>query len=148
MRMESVYWLSLLAILLVVEIFTLGLTTIWFAGGALAATIVALLGLGLPVQIVVFFVVSIVLLIFTRPLAVRYLNSQRSKTNYEGLIGKTIKITETVDNFNQTGTALVNGQEWAVRSEQEGIILIPGDRATITNITGVKLIVKPYSEEE
>lgn len=148
MLMESVYWLILLAILLVIEIFTLGLTTIWFAGGALAATITALVGLGLPIQIVVFLVVSIVLLVFTRPIAVRYLNSQRSKTNYEGLIGKTIKITETVDNFNQTGTALVNGQEWTVRTEQEGIILNPGDRATITNIAGVKLIVKPYSEEE
>ena len=146
--MESVYWLILLAVLLVIEIFTLGLTTIWFAGGALAATIISLLGLGLPIQIVVFFVVSIALLVFTRPLAVRYINDHRSKTNYEGLIGKMIKITERVDNFNQTGTAIVNGQEWTVRSEQDGIILNPGDRATITNISGVKLIVKPYSEEE
>lgn len=146
--MESVYWLVLLAILLVIEIFTLGLTTIWFAGGALAATIIALMGLSLPIQIVVFFVVSIALLVFTRPLAVRYINDHRSKTNYEGLIGKMIKISERVDNFNQTGTAIVNGQEWTVRSEQDDIILNPGDRATITNISGVKLIVKPYCEEE
>lgn len=146
--MEAVYWLSLLAVLLLVEIFTLGLTTIWFAGGALASTIVALLGLGMPVQVVVFFVVSIALLVFTRPLTLRYLNNQRSKTNYEGLIGKTIKISEKVDNFNQTGTALVSGQEWTVRSEQDEVVLNLGDRATITNIVGVKLIVKPYLEEE
>ena len=146
--MESLYWLILLAVLLVIEIGTLGLTTIWFAGGALAATIAALLGLGIGLQIVIFFAVSIALLIFTRPWAVRHLNGHRSKTNYEGLIGKTIKITERVDNFNQTGCALVNGQEWTVRSEQEDVILNPGERATITNISGVKLIVRPYSEEE
>lgn len=146
--MESVYWLILLAVLLVIEICTLGLTTIWFAGGALAATIVSLLGLGLVPQVVIFFLISILLLVFTRPWAVRYLNDHRSKTNYEGLIGKTIKITERVDNFNQTGCAIVNGAEWTVRAEEENVILNPGDRATITNISGVKLIVKPYAEEE
>lgn len=146
--MESVYWLILLAVLLVIEIATLGLTTIWFAGGSLAAAIVSLMGMNLGVQIVLFFVVSIVLLVFTRPLAMRYINDHRSKTNYEGLIGKTIKITERVDNFNQTGTAVVNGQEWTVRTEQEGLIFNPGDKATIINISGVKLIVKTFLEEE
>mgnify|MGYP000677093075 CR=1 FL=1 len=32
--MQTVYWLILFVILLVIEIFTMGLTTIWFAGGA------------------------------------------------------------------------------------------------------------------
>lgn len=146
--MESVYWLILLAVLLVIEIISLGLTTIWFAGGALAATILSIMGFGLIPQFVVFFAVSIALLIFTRPWAVRYINGHRSKTNYEGLIGKVIKITERVDNFNQTGTAVVNGQEWTVRTEMEGLILNPGEKATVTNISGVKLIVKAYEEED
>ncbi|MEG1458767.1 MAG: NfeD family protein [Acetivibrio sp.] len=146
--MESVYWLILLAVLLVIEICTLGLTTIWFAGGALAATVVSLTGLDLWVQIVVFFIVSIGLLVFTRPIALRYLNSHRSKTNYEELIGKTVKITEKVDNFNQMGTAVLNGQEWTARSEEDHIIFSPGDKATIVNIAGVKLIVKPCLEED
>lgn len=146
--MESVYWLILLAVLLVIEIISLGLTTIWFAGGALAATILSIMGFGLIPQFVVFFAVSIALLIFTRPWAVRYINGHRSKTNYEGLIGKVIKITERVDNFNQTGTAVVNGQEWTVRTEKEGLILNPGEKATVTNISGVKLIVKAYEEED
>lgn len=146
--MESVYWLILLAVLLVIEIISLGLTTIWFAGGALAATILSIMGVGVIPQFVVFFAVSIVLLIFTRPWAVRYINGHRSKTNYEGLVGKVIKITERVDNFNQTGTAVVNGQEWTVRTETDDLILNPGDRATVTNITGVKLIVKAYKEED
>lgn len=144
--MESVYWLVLLAILLVIELCTLGLTTIWFAGGALAAAIAAFFGCGIVMQVIIFLVVSVVLLVFTRPLAMRYINNHRSKTNCEELIGKTIKITEKVDNFNQTGCAVVNGAEWTVRAEREADILEPGDRAVITGISGVKLIVKPCNE--
>lgn len=146
--MLPVYWLGFMAVLLVIEIFTLGLTTIWFAGGALIATLAALLGLNIWVQLVLFVVVSSLLLIFTRPWAARYINGHRTKTNYEGLIGKVIKITETVDNFNQTGTAIVNGQEWTVRTKEDGVFLQPGEKASVVDIRGVKLIVERYQEEE
>ena len=49
--MQTSYWLILFVILLIIEILTMGLTTIWFAGGALAAFLAGMLGLGLPVQI-------------------------------------------------------------------------------------------------
>ena len=146
--MESIYWLIFMAVLLVIEICTLGLTTIWFAGGALVATIASLLGLNFWTQIILFIVVSLLLIIFTRPWAVKYINSHKTKTNYEGLIGKIIKITETVDNFNQSGTAVVNGAEWTVRSQEDAVIIQPGEKAQIVNIAGVKLIVKKYLEEE
>lgn len=146
--MLSIYWLIFMAILLVIEICTLGLTTIWFAGGALVATIASLFGLNFWIQVVLFIVTSSLLLIFTRPWAMKYLNGHWTKTNYEGLIGKVIKITETVDNFNQSGAAIVNGQEWTVRTQEEGVILQPGEKAQIVNIHGVKLIVKKYLEEE
>ena len=87
-------WLALVIVLIVIEIFTVGLTTIWFAGGALAAIVINLLGLGMVWQIIVFLVVSGVLLFFTRPWALKYINSNRVKTNYEGVIGKVIRITE------------------------------------------------------
>lgn len=146
--MVPIYWLVVMAVLLVMEICTLGLTTIWFAGGALIATIAALLGAGFWTQVALFIVVSSLLLIFTRPWAMRYINNHKAKTNYEGLIGKVIKITETVDNFNQSGTAIVNGSEWTVRSKDDDVIIQPGDKAQIVNIKGVKLIVKRYLEEE
>lgn len=146
--MISIYWLVFMAVLLLIEICTLGLTTIWFAGGALVATIASLIGLNVVIQLALFIVVSSLLLIFTRPWAMKYINVQRTKTNYEGLIGKIIKITEAVDNFNQSGAAVVNGQEWTVRSQEEGLILKPGDKAQIVDIVGVKLIVKEYMEEE
>ena len=143
----TIAWLGLLIILLIIEIITVGLTSIWAAGGALAALVLNILGLSLVWQVIAFFVVTFVLLIFTRPFAVRFINTQREKTNYEGIIGKTIRIAERVDNIRQTGMAVVNGQEWTVRAEDEQEILEPETLAKVVNISGVKLIVRKYEEE-
>ena len=143
----TIAWLVFLIILLIVEIITVGLTSIWAAGGALAALILNILGLSLMWQVAAFFAVTFVLLIFTRPFAVRFINTQREKTNYEGIIGKTIRIAERVDNIRQTGMAIVNGQEWTVRAERDDLILEPEMLAKVVNISGVKLIVKEYEEE-
>jgi membrane protein implicated in regulation of membrane protease activity len=143
----TIAWLGLLIILLIIEIITVGLTSIWAAGGALAALILNILGLSLVWQVIAFFAVTFVLLIFTRPFAVRFINTQREKTNYEGIIGKTIRIAERVDNIRQTGMAVVNGQEWTVRAEDEQEVLEPETLAKVVNISGVKLIVRKYEEE-
>lgn len=143
----TIAWLILLIVLLIIEIITVGLTSIWAAGGALAALILNLLNVSIVWQVVVFFVVTFVLLYFTRPFAVKFINAKREKTNYEGIIGKTIRIADRVDNMSQTGRAVVNGQEWTVRSEKDEEILEPGTIAKVVNITGVKLIVKKYEEE-
>ena len=143
----TIAWLVLLIILLIIEIITVGLTSIWAAGGALAALVLNLLDISLLWQVVVFFIVTFVLLYFTRPFAIRFINTRREKTNYEGIIGKTIRIAETVDNISQTGMAVVNGQEWTVRAEKENEILEPGTLAKVVNIAGVKLIVRKYEEE-
>ena len=143
----TIAWLGLLIILLIIEIITVGLTSIWAAGGALAALILNILGLSLVWQVIAFFAVTFVLLIFTRPFAVRFINTQREKTNYEGIIGKTIRIAERVDNIRQTGMAVVNGQEWTVRAEDEQEVLEPETLAKGVNISGVKLIVRKYEEE-
>ena len=140
-------WLGLLILFLVIEIATVGLTTIWMAGGALGALILDLAGLNLWWQIGAFLVVSFTMLVFTRPFVVKYINSHHEKTNYEGIIGKVVRITEKVDNLQQTGTAVVNGLEWTTRSERDDVILNPGDLAKVVNISGVKLIVKKYEEE-
>lgn len=140
-------WLGLLILFLVIEIATVGLTTIWMAGGALGALILDLAGLNLWWQIGAFLVVSFTMLVFTRPFVVKYINSHHEKTNYEGIIGKVVRITEKDDNLQQTGTAVVNGLEWTTRAERDDVILDPGDLAKVVNISGVKLIVKKYEEE-
>lgn len=143
----TIAWLVLMVILLIMEIVTVGLTCIWAAGGALAALLLNVAGFPVIVQVIAFFVVTIVLLFFTRPFAMRVINTKREKTNYEGIIGKIIRISERVDNIAQTGTAVVNGQEWTVRAEQDADILEVGTIVKVVNISGVKLIVKRYEEE-
>jgi membrane protein implicated in regulation of membrane protease activity len=140
-------WLGLLVLLLLVEIATVGLTTIWFVAGCIVALIAYGLGFGMPVQIVLFLVVSLLLLYFTRPWAMRYLNASRIKTNYEGIIGKVIKLQEDVDNVNETGKAVVNGVDWTVRTEKNGVILKKGTLVKVLRVSGVKLIVEKYKEE-
>ena len=145
--MDAMVWLAVMSVLIIIEIITVGLTTIWFAGGALVAMLIATLGGGTILQVVVFLVVSLVLLIFTRPFALKYINSTRIKTNYEGIIGKVVRITEDVDNMNGTGCATVNGQEWTVRSVNDNNKIEAGKLAKVVNIKGVKLIVDKYEEE-
>ena len=124
-----------------------GLTTIWFAIGALAAAAANTLGADLLIQIIVFLAVSIVLLVFTRPWAAKHLNRNRLKTNYESKIGEIIKITERVDNLRQTGRSIVDGQEWTVRSKDNNVILEKDELAKVISVSGVKLIVEKYEEE-
>lgn len=147
MEKELYLWIILLLVFLAVEIATVGLTSIWLAGGALAALLTGLVGAGFDWQVGVFLAVSFLLLYFTRPFAAKYINSHHERTNYEGIIGKVVRITETVDNFKETGTAVVNGLEWTTRAEEETEILEKDTLAKVVNISGVKLIVKRYEEE-
>ena len=86
-------WLGLTVVLLIFEICTTSLTTIWFAAGSLTSFVLALFKLPLWVQIVAFVVVSVVLLIFTRPLVERVLKVGKVKTNIDELIGNILLIT-------------------------------------------------------
>lgn len=138
--MQSYYWLIIMAVLILFEIATLGLTTIWFAFGALAAFIASLFGANIIIQIAVFFLVSLITLIFTRPVALRFFNNDRIKTNAESLIGEKARVIERIDNINASGRVMLNGQEWMARSDGNDIIEA-GCTVTVNNISGVKLIV-------
>lgn len=140
--MDIIFWISLIVIALIVEIVTVGLTSIWFAGGGLAAVIAAALGGPVWLQAVLFFAVSLVLLFFTRPWALKYLRPYQTKTNYEEAVGKTVRITERIDNIAETGTAVLNGQEWSARSAEDGVVLEADTTAEVVAVQGVKLIVK------
>ena len=144
---DAMVWLVAMIILILIEIVTVGLTTIWFAVGALVATIVAMLGGGLILQLTLYLLVSFGMLLFTRPWAMKYINKKRIKTNYEGIIGKVVRITQDVDNIAEKGCAVVNGQEWTVRAADERIRIQAGSLAKVVDIKGVKLIVEKYEEE-
>lgn len=148
MNFQVITWLVILVIMVIAEFATLGLATIWFAGGAVAAFIAALVGAPIPVQIVLFFAVSFVLLIFTRPLVKKSFNIKREKTNAESLIGEHAVVLEPISNISASGQVQIRGQEWTARAK-DGSQQIPKDEIVrIVAIEGVKLIVEKIVEEK
>lgn len=139
---NPIIWLIALIVLLVIEVMTLGLTTIWFAGGALVAFLTALLGANIFVQLLVFLAVSIVLLIFTRPIALRYLNGKTTATNVNSLIGEQAVVTGEINNLLGQGEIAVGGIIWTARAEKEGLVIESGSIVEIVKIDGVKAIVR------
>lgn len=145
--MKTVYWLILFVVLLLVEIFTMGLTTIWFAGGALAAFAAGVIGFGLVTQCIVFVVVSAILLIVTRPIAVKYFNKERQKTNVELLIGQQALVIEDIDTLHAVGRVEVRGQEWSAKTDDPEGKIAKNTVVVVEGIQGVKLIVKEKEEK-
>ena len=143
----TLLWLIIFVVCIAVEIGTMGLTTIWFAGGALIASIVAAIGAPIWLQGVLFFGVSFILLYFTRPVAVKYFNKDRVKTNVESMIGKQAIVISEINNLQGIGQVTVGGIEWSARTVQEGITLPVGCVVVVRAISGVKLIVEEKKEQ-
>ena len=141
--MVSVYWLIGFVFLVIIEAATMALTTIWFAGGALAAAIAAGIGMGIVPQLLLFFCVSLVLLFFTRPAALKLMRKDTEKTNVEGLLGKKAVVIQKINNLAQTGQVRINDIEWMARTSDDSVT-IPVDTVVIIKaVHGVKLIVEP-----
>lgn len=146
--MDFQFWLMAFIILVVMEFLTMGLTTIWFAIGALVSFFASLFGAVVWLQIVLFLVVSLVVLVVYRPLAVKYVNSRRTKTNVDDLIGREAKVIERIDNLNETGRVLLNGIDWSARSTLIGGVIEEDTIVKVIEVQGVKLIVEPLITEE
>ena len=138
----ALVWLVVMVVFLVVEALVPGLVSLWFAIGALAALFAAMLGAPVWLQLVWFFVVSIVALALTRPLARKYINAKVQPTNADALIGKECVVTEDIDNIRATGAVKISGREWTARSAEDGRGFRAGDIVTVKAIEGVKLIVE------
>lgn len=138
---SSIIWIFIIIVMLIIEITTLGLTSIWFSGGALLALIASALHAPLWVQILIFVIGSVLLLVITRPIALKYFNKSRIKTNAEGLIGSQGVVISSIDNLNGEGQVKVNGMEWSAKSADSSKKYETGDIVNIVDIVGVKLIV-------
>ncbi|MDE5865948.1 MAG: NfeD family protein [Lachnospiraceae bacterium] len=142
----TVFWLAVLVILVVIELFTMGLTTIWFAGGALVAALISIPGLPVSLQIFAFLAVSAVLLYFTRPVAVKYFNRDRVRTNIESMVGRQAIVISEINNLEGVGQVNTGGMEWSARSSYNNVVLPVGAVVTILGVDGVKLIVEERRE--
>ncbi|MCL2138353.1 MAG: NfeD family protein [Treponema sp.] len=139
-------WAALVIIFGLIEAFTFNLTTVWFGIAALIVVLLSFFNIPVSIQVVVFFTVSALLLIFTRPLAVKKIKNGKSKTNVDSLLGKNVLILKKADEF-ETGEAKINGLIWNVKSENN--VTIPeGTKCEIIRVEGVHLIVRPLEETE
>jgi len=136
------FWLILFVVFVLVELATMGLSTIWFAGGALIATIVAAFGLPVWLQVILFLVVSILLLYFTRPIAVKYFNRDRVKTNIESHVGREVIVISEIDNLQGIGQVTLGGQEWTARTTSNDVKMPVGTVGVVVAVDGVKLIIE------
>ena len=134
-------WLGVIIITIIVEIITVGLTSIWLTGGALAALIVCALGGHWGLQLAVFFIVTFLLLYFTRPWAIKHFNNKKVKTNYEEALGKEVRVTQLVDNRQGSGKAIYNGMEWSARAAEDDVTFAPEELAQVKRVEGVKLVL-------
>lgn len=141
--MEPLYWLIAVGVFIIIEVITLGLTTIWFAGGAFVAFVASVVP-GTPVwlQAVLFLAVSIVLLLFTRPVVEKRINNSRVKTNVDEMEGKCGKVIVKIDNFEQSGMVLLSGMEWTARSSQDDEIIPVGAEIEVLSVEGAHVVVK------
>ncbi|MCL2190581.1 MAG: NfeD family protein [Treponema sp.] len=135
-------WLGLVVFFALVELHTYSLTTVWLAIAALVMVFLSLLleGLSLPAQLLIFLAISAVLLVFTRPLAVRKFRMGKTKTNVDGLAGMRAPVAKTITEFEK-GEVKVNGQVWSAVSD-DGSEIVEGSKCEILRVEGVKLVVR------
>ena len=142
----ALVWLVALIVFAVAEAATVGLVSLWFAGGALVALIAAGVNAPIWLQVLLFLVVSFVMLILLRPFVKKVSKSQRIRVNADRHIGRTALVTEEIDNLEERGAVRLDGVVWSARSESGEVIPV-GTKIVVRRIAGVKVWVEPVAEE-
>ena len=136
-------WLGLTILFAIIEAFTLGLTTIWFALAGIVMIFFSLLPIPFEFQVLIFLIISSILLFFTRPLAIKKFKTGKEKTNVDNLVGKTALVTKQITEFDR-GEVKLNGQIWSARLEEGSVITLEeGIKCEVLKIEGVQAIVRP-----
>ncbi len=137
-----VIWLAATVVLSLIEIFTMGLVTIWFAAGSVAAFIVSLFDTPIYLQLAVFLVVSITVLVLVRPIAASHFNNRLKKTNIDAIIGRKLIAKEDIDNLHGKGKVDMDGTTWLAVSSVDNVCIHAGEEVRVVAVKGVKLIVE------
>ena len=135
-------WVVIIAGSIIAEIATLGLTTIWFAGGAAVALGTSIAGGSIWLQIILFIIVSVVLMVLIRPYAKKRFNTKRTATNVDSILGQTGIVLKEIDNLQSQGLVKIGGQEWTARSMDSSEKIAPGQEIIVDRVEGVKVIVR------
>ena len=138
----TVIWVIAIIVFIVIEIFTQGLTSIWFAGGALGGCLAAMAGAGALVQVIIFIIVSVILIIATRPFK-KKLDKRIQKTNVETVIGQVAFVEEEIQP-GRGGRVKLDGKIWSAKSPDDEPIPA-GQQVVVTDINGVTLTVARHA---
>lgn len=138
--MDVILWLVLALVAGIAEAMTVTLVSVWFAAGAVCAAIASTLGASTAFQWILFWVVSLVLLIITAPLCKKFKVQKKVPTNADRVIGQTGVVTEEIHMLNGTGEVKADGKRWSAKSAGGEIIPV-GAVVRIEEISGVNLIV-------
>lgn len=134
------FWCILVVIFGVFEAFTIQLVSIWFMLGAIAAFIAACCDTSLGLQLIIFAVVSVVLLLLTRPVIKKFFPSGIEPTNFDSCIHRTGIVTETINNLQNKGQVKIGGQIWSAKSLNNEVIPVNAE-VVVEKIEGVKVVV-------
>lgn len=130
-------WIAIVVGFAILEVVTMAFVAIYFAFGAAAAGVAAAFGLGMQWQLLAFSVGAIVMLVLTRPVLKRRLESPDIPTNVDLMVGKGGIVTIPIDNDANTGQVRIGTEYWTARAA-DGVDRIPADaRVTIESIEGV-----------
>ncbi len=143
MGIYSIIWLIILLGMTVAELLTMNLVAIWFIPAALVSLLLSLFNVNVLIQVIVFVVISVGLLIATRPLVRRFLAVKKDKkTNADAVIDAEGYVTRTINNVTGQGEARVNGMIWTARSDDDAVTIDEGSKIIVLKIEGVKIICR------
>lgn len=137
----AIIWLIVLVVMIIAEMSTAQLVSVWFAAGALLALVGTLLGAPFFVQALLFVAGSLLLLIFTRPIVKKLLPVKPTPTNSELDVGKKAIVIEEINAAASTGRVRLDGVDWSGVSAA-GAIIAEGETVIVRKIDGSKLIVE------
>ena len=137
-------WIIAALLLFIAEMFVPGFWLACVALGSLAAGIVALLPIGMPLQVVTFAVTTLASFVGVRPFLVRHFqlgHGMGVRTNVDALIGKIGLVSEKIDPVTRRGRVIVDGEDWRGATLDE-TALEPGTRITVIQVDGTTLLVE------
>ena len=141
-------WLVLFIVFLVAELVTAGaLVSIWFCVGALVALVAAYLGAAFWVQMTLFFVVSIGLLLGTKPFLKKHLDPKTMATNADRILQNRGIVEEEINNLKGQGAVKIDGKSWSARNIDGEAVIPVNTEVIVVGIEGVKAMVKVVEKE-
>ncbi|MBR3879927.1 MAG: NfeD family protein [Clostridia bacterium] len=140
----AIVWAVVFIAALWAEAETCEMVAMWFLPGAVASLVLALCNLDWWIQIVVFIALSTLFLVLAKTVFKKYLVKKvgQEKTDTDLLIGRSARVVDDIDNFEERGAVKINGQIWTARMENDSEKAAEGESVVIVEIKGVKLICK------